>query len=336
MIDIHELDDSSFVGPAERDVVEIFAESDLDADLYNRLLGPTLRRRVRFTVSETAASKAKGGWAEAKRTMERNHAMKGGPRRTFCLLDGEESVRWGDGIEIVGIKSPIFRLDAAADLEGVLFLGCFERENFWYWHSDVWEILLSEPRHLRMAPGLEDKSESKRSSGKKQKSQEQWEHVNADEAHRLVRRMFIKAILKMAIVRASGDRWPILGRINQLDDRRISVLSSVKDILREQVEQREGRWRSDYFLGIKKHIKALRAAVFGSVKRIDFMSQSTNASVLALCDSKGLFNLAVKSNFSGWYRSSEFFDDRLVRSEFAASFQATIRELIFELDGASE
>lgn len=117
-------------------MIEIIVESRYDAELYQLLCGapevsgflfvPPMAYRNGLLQTD----KDRGGFRSVNDTLHAKRSTYGSDHLVFGLLDGEESARFGRGNELFERPDLVFSIDDRS-AKGLLFLGCFEKENLY-------------------------------------------------------------------------------------------------------------------------------------------------------------------------------------------------------------
>ncbi|MDH2312332.1 hypothetical protein [Methylobacterium brachiatum] len=145
------------VGPS-KNVIKIIVESRYDAELYRVLCGEPEISGFLFeppmaeSADDTETRNSRGGSRSVMDTLSSYRSGYGCDLPVFGLLDGEESVRFGRGTELFECPDLIFSI-ADESAAGLLFLGCFEKENLYLRYGDVIRMMESRQRGgLRPGP----------------------------------------------------------------------------------------------------------------------------------------------------------------------------------------
>ncbi|MGV7030536.1 hypothetical protein [Methylobacterium symbioticum] len=289
--------------------MHIVVESDLDAALYNRLAGPSLGRWLEFiSPANNPAGAQRGGYlaahedCEAARAREANQVPTDRLPRTFCLLDGEERVRFGlgpdfrDEVQFTMPEEPqviytVISSDAFATHPGVLFLNCFEKESLYLLHSDAIEVMKDS--------WSEDKTLFGESGG--------W-----SSSWIVLQRALVAAQITIS-AKKYGFEGPRVGELIGLTydrEKRTDVLSEAFLSLCQDLSQKIG---AEGHKTIKNNIDR--------IMRSGPAFLAFEAAELRACDANVFLKLGFEQRCETWY---PHFEDSMLRSNFPVEFQMSL------------
>ena len=295
--------------PASYPPVRIFAESALDAALYNRLAGPSLRRWLAFvSPAETPAGKQRGGYSAAYEDCETARARETGQvpadriPRTFCLLDGEERVRFGlesdfrDEVHFYMPEEPqvvhsVISSDAFVAHPGVLFLNCFEKENLYLLYSEAIEMMKNcwgEDRELFGEVG------------------------NWQSSWMVLQRALVSALITTS-AKKFGFEGPRVGELIGLAYNRGERTSTLAEAFLRLCDERKQLLDLEGHRSVKEKVDHIMTSgpAFLNFESVDLMS----------CDANLFLKLGFEKRCEAWY---PHFEDVMTRGNFPVQFQMSL------------
>lgn len=315
MTDIHDLGTSLAGLDDNRGQIRIFAESSKDALFYNRLIGSRIRRYVKFVNSgKTFYHKSSGAGGAIADVRSARADKKAGVRASwnFCLVDGEESHRFGTGFEILDARAPLFTIDDAK-AEGLLFLNCNEKENIFLMYGGALGQLIYELDKFGEAGSQAPRLFGRHNFGM------------------LMARALLHAGLKAACSHSRGDRsrgnFKNLSSIEKIDMDLVDAYRSVMDYrsgnakLRpneDPFKRQEDAVFRDYWPKLFRRFKALLEP---HTLAADPLAQDA----LRLCDAKYVLEKVFGRSLSVW---EEDYEQRVIESEYAVDFQAALVQVL--------
>lgn len=315
MTDLHDLGTSLAGIDSGRDRIRIFTESSKDALFYNRLVGSRIRRYVEFVESGNTFWHKKSGAPGAIADIRSARADKErGVRATwnFCLVDGEESHRFGNGFEILEEQAPLFTIDDPK-ADGLLFLNCNEKENIFLIYGGALGQLLYD---------LDKFGESEAENARK---------FGRHNIGTLMARALLHAGLKAACSHSRGDRsrgnYKNLTSI-QATDR--DLVASYQAVMSYRAKDAPLRLNDDPFKTEEDAIfRKYWPELFNKFKAM--LAPRTLANdplahdALRLCDAKYVMETVFGRSLSVW---EEDYEQRVIESEYAFEFQAALVKAI--------
>lgn len=123
--------------------VTIYVESRLDAALYELLCGSPKISGLLFKEpgnQHIDRGGGQGGFRSVRNATLADRAACQGRPTSFGLLDGEESSRFGQGTELFTNSQIVFSMDDPRT-DGLLFLGCYEKEGLYLRHGNAIKLM---------------------------------------------------------------------------------------------------------------------------------------------------------------------------------------------------
>lgn len=297
--------DLRFGGP-----VRILAESGKDAELYGRFLGVHAHEALWFEAPPSGGNDGQtgGGFRSATKALREEGDPPVGGRRVWCLLDGEESLRFGRGCELFENSELIFTIDDPA-CDGMLFLGCYEKENLYLQFGEADRLIdaLVSADHANQLKGPFE--------------------IGRRRSYEIARQA---AVLKLA----AKTTWynPIVGRVGGSDRNIGDEIFELCDRLQYDIASFEGKRNQilNYCpVGPRRslfhdEIDRISALIHPNYHVGQFMPKSNNRS-LAFIDGKMMMEMGFGRDLS---RAARDVEARMIASKFTFVFRRAMLKAI--------
>lgn len=301
----------------EGERIVIYVEGTDDATFYERMAGPTLSQYIQFRAAPGPEGQ-RGGY-HAWKAMKAQRAAHGGGalsatlNRAYCLLDGEEAYHAGC-LDMYRYSRHLI-LNAARDwmpiddekyrtiddLDGVLFLACYEMENLYLLHADLLRTMsMSWPERIQLFG----------------------ETVEVDQAWKILQRTLVlselTAFAKFYNVEES-EFSKIIGALKRNSQRLEPLLSKALECLENCRQSGKPKERIVPRNVLRAGTSLLRQRI-QKIMSEDERIKSFHPYLLTRCDGKTFRNLALPNTGN----LTEYFRSQLVGNGFATYFQMSV------------